>query len=230
MEHAVLCERLEKIYPGPGGGTPALRGVDLKIERGEAVAVMGASGSGKSTLLQVLGAIDTPTRGRAFVLGDEVGSLRGFARTRFRREKVGFVFQQFHLVPTLTALEQVELPLRYAHVSRRERLLRARRLLDEVGLGPRASHLPSALSGGEQQRVAIARALANAPSLILADEPTGNLDGERARAVIDLLVAARRERGVALLIVTHDAAVAGRADRIVRLLDGVVAPPEEKAS
>ncbi|MEZ0227358.1 MAG: ABC transporter ATP-binding protein, partial [Planctomycetota bacterium] len=151
-----------------------------------------------------------------------VGKLEGFERTRYRREKVGFVFQQFHLVPTLTALEQVELPLRYAGVARRARLETARRLLDEVGLTARADHLPSALSGGEQQRVSLARAFANSPSLILADEPTGNLDHEKATVVIDMLLRARKERGVAIVIVTHDLAVAGRADRTIRLKDGLV--------
>ncbi|MBI3725603.1 ABC transporter ATP-binding protein [bacterium] len=221
-DEAVLCEKLEKVYPGPGGGVAALRGVDLSVARGEVVAVTGASGSGKTTLLHVLGAIDAPTRGRASVLGEDVGALAGFARTRFRREKVGFVFQQFHLVPTLTALEQVELPLRYAGVARAPRLERAAKLLERVGLTSRALHLPAALSGGEQQRVALARALANEPGLLLADEPTGNLDGERASAVIDLLLAARKERGVAVLIVTHDPVVAARADRIVRMRDGLV--------
>ncbi len=225
-EAAVLCERLEKVYPGPGGGVAALRGVDVRVERGEVVAITGASGSGKTTLLHVLGAIDAPTRGSARVLGEDVGSLRGFERTRFRRERVGFVFQQFHLVPTLTAVEQVELPLRYAGVARSSRLERAARLLQSVGLAERADHLPSALSGGEQQRVALARALANEPGLLLADEPTGNLDGERASAVIDLLLRARDERGVAVLIVTHDPMVAARADRIVRMRDGAVVPEQ----
>ena len=219
---AVLCEKLEKVYEGPGGGVAALRGVDLEVKPGEVVSVMGASGSGKSTLLHVLGAIDSPTRGRVLVLGQDVGRLVGHERTLYRRKKVGFVFQQFHLVPTLTALEQVELPLRYAGVGRRARLERARKLLGEVGLVDRALHLPAALSGGEQQRVALARALANEPGLLLADEPTGNLDAEKAKQVIDLLLTARREAGVAIIIVTHDPAVAARTDRTVRLRDGVV--------
>ena len=220
---AVVCERLEKRYGGPGGGVQALGGVDLTIAPGEVVAVMGSSGSGKTTLLHVLGAIDAPTSGRALVLGEDVGRIEGFARTLFRRSKVGFVFQQFHLVPTLTALEQVELPMRYAGVARRERLERAARLLEQVGLGPRATHLPAALSGGEQQRVAVARAFANRPGLILADEPTGNLDGERAKGVLDLLLGARSERGVAVVIVTHDPQVAARADRTIRMREGLVA-------
>jgi putative ABC transport system ATP-binding protein len=219
---AVLCEKLEKVYEGPGGGVAALRGVDLEVKPGEVVSVMGASGSGKSTLLHVLGAIDSPTRGRAVVLGEDVGRLAGHDRTLYRRKKVGFVFQQFHLVPTLTAVEQVELPLRYAGVGRRARLERARKLLGEVGLADRALHLPAALSGGEQQRVALARALANEPGLLLADEPTGNLDAEKAKHVIDLLLQARRDRGVAVMIVTHDPTVAARTDRTVRLRDGVV--------
>ena len=219
---AVNCQQLEKVYQGPGGGVPALQGIDLTIAPGEVVAIMGSSGSGKSTLLHLLGAIDAPTRGHAVVLGEDVGALTGFARTQFRRKRVGFVFQQFHLVPTLTALEQIELPLRYAGVSRRERLARAEKLLAEVGLADRARHLPAALSGGEQQRVAIVRALANEPGVLLADEPTGNLDHDKARGVIDLLLQARSARGVAVLIVTHDPAVAERTDRIVRLKDGKV--------
>jgi putative ABC transport system ATP-binding protein len=219
---AVLCEKLERVYQGPGGGVAALRGIDLAIQAGEAVAVTGASGSGKSTLLHVLGAIDTPTAGRALVLGQDVGRLEGFERTLYRRARVGFVFQQFHLVPTLTALEQIELPLRYAGVGRRTRLERARKLLADVGLAERADHLPSALSGGEQQRVALARSLANEPGLLLADEPTGNLDPEKAKTVVDLLLRARTERGVAVLIVTHDPAVAARADRTIRLRSGLV--------
>jgi putative ABC transport system ATP-binding protein len=222
---AVLCEKLEKVYAGPGGGVAALRGVDLEVKPGEVVAITGSSGSGKTTLLHVLGAIDSPTGGRALVAGEDVGRLTGFERTRYRREKVGFVFQQFHLVPTLTALEQVELPLRYAGVARRARLEKAGRLLAAVGLSERASHLPAALSGGEQQRVALARALANAPAVLLADEPTGNLDGEKAKVVVDLLLEARKERGVAVIIVTHDPAVAARADRTVRLKDGRVEGP-----
>jgi putative ABC transport system ATP-binding protein len=219
---AVVCEKLEKVYAGPGGGVSALRGIDLEVKPGEVVAITGSSGSGKTTLLHVLGAIDSPTGGRVLVAGQDLGKLEGFERTRYRREKVGFVFQQFHLVPTLTALEQIELPLRYAGVARRARLERARKLLEDVELGARADHLPSALSGGEQQRVALARAFANAPALILADEPTGNLDGEKAKVVIDMLLRARSERGVAIVIVTHDLAVAARADRTIRLKDGLV--------
>src|SRR3954470_4854245 len=135
---AVICDKLEKVYEGPGGGVPALRGVDLEVKPGEVVAVTGSSGSGKTTLLHVLGAIDSPTGGRAIVGGQSVGELDGFERTRYRREKVGFVFQQFHLVPTLTALEQIELPLRYAGIARRTRLERARKLLLAVGLQARA--------------------------------------------------------------------------------------------
>ena len=219
---AVVCHQLEKVYQGPGGGVAALQGVNLTVATSEVVAIMGASGSGKSTLLHLLGAIDSPTRGQAIVLGEEVGTLSGFARTLFRRKRVGFVFQQFHLVPTLTALEQIELPMRYAGVGRSERLARAAALLSEVGLADRAEHLPAALSGGEQQRVAIVRAMANEPGVLLADEPTGNLDHDKARGVIDLLLQARATRGVAVLIVTHDPAVAERTDRIVRLKDGRV--------
>jgi ABC-type lipoprotein export system ATPase subunit len=219
---AVVCEKLEKVYEGPGGGVAALRGIDLTVAKAEVVAIMGSSGSGKTTLLHVLGAIDSPTRGRAFVLGEDLSALTGASRTLYRRGKVGFVFQQFHLVPTLTAQEQVELPMKYAGVAARVRAERAARMLGEVGLTERAGHLPAALSGGEQQRVAIARALANDPGVILADEPTGNLDGEKARAVVDLLLRAREQRGVAVILVTHDPLVAARADRTVSLRDGVV--------
>ena len=181
----------------------ALRGVDLAVERGEFLAVMGPSGSGKSTLLHLMGCLDRPTKGRVLFEGQDVTRLRPSALARIRNRRVGFVFQSFNLFPALTALGNVELPMIFAGMPRAERIYRAQELLSRVGLGERAKHLPSELSGGEQQRVAIARALANSPDLLLADEPTGNLDTETGRGVLSLLSEANRE-GVTVAVVTHD--------------------------
>ena len=198
----------------------ALDSVDLSIEAGEVVALMGPSGSGKSTLLHLIGAMDTPSAGRIRVGDVEVGALRGAEAARYRRS-VGFVFQGFHLLAALSALDNVLaplIPLREA----REREEDAISLLDLVGLADRQRALPSELSGGEQQRVAVARALVNEPDLILADEPTGNLDSVNGTAVIELLLSLRAARGTTLVLATHDSALAERCDRVVRLTDGKV--------
>lgn len=197
----------------------ALRGVDLRVERGEFLAVMGPSGSGKSTLLHLMGCLDRPTKGRVLFEGEDVARLKPAALARIRNRKVGFVFQSFNLSPNLNALENVELPMVFAGVPRGERLRRARELLSRVGLSEREKHLPSELSGGEQQRVAIARALANSPELLLADEPTGNLDSETGRGILSLISGANRE-GVAVAVVTHDPEVAACAERHLRIRDG----------
>ena len=200
----------------------ALRGVDLAVERGEFLAVMGPSGSGKSTLLHLMGCLDRPTKGRVLFEGQDVTRLRPSALARIRNRRVGFVFQSFNLFPALTALGNVELPMIFAGMPRAERIYRAQELLSRVGLGERAKHLPSELSGGEQQRVAIARALANSPNLLLADEPTGNLDTETGRGVLSLLSEANRE-GVTVAVVTHDPEVAEAAGRKLGLRDGRIA-------
>jgi putative ABC transport system ATP-binding protein len=204
------------------GGRPLtiLDGVSLDVERGDAVAVIGPSGSGKSTLLGLIAGLDAPTSGAIVVGGVDVTRLGESALARFRRETIGYVFQSYHLIPTLTAVENVAVPLELA--GERRVLARARALLDQVGLGDRAHHYPVQLSGGEQQRVALARAVALDPPLLLADEPTGNLDSATGGAIIERLFTLNRERRSTLLLVTHDPALAERADRIVSLRDGHV--------
>ena len=200
----------------------ALRGVGLTITRGEFVALVGPSGSGKSTVLNLIGGLDRPTSGEVWINGVELSGSDERTRTRYRREQVGFVFQTFNLLPRLTAEENVALPLMFSGVPHKERLARAQRLLERVGLGHRLTHRPTELSGGEQQRVAIARALVGEPALILADEPTGNLDTAIGREIMTLLRELNQESGVTLLVVTHDPEVAAFADRIVVLRDGTV--------
>jgi putative ABC transport system ATP-binding protein len=218
----IVTENVTKIYT-VGAPVRALDGVTLEIAAGEFVAVTGPSGSGKSTLLNLIGTLDRPTSGRIVVDGVDVGTLRGNALADFRRERIGFVFQMFHLVPTLTALENVMLPLLPYRRGLRFRLEeRARELLEIMGLGDRLHHLPGQLSGGEQQRVAIARALINTPKVLLADEPTGNLDSKVGMEIISLLRQLNRERGITVIVATHNPAVAREADRIIQLQDGKI--------
>ena len=205
-----------------GGQVRALRGLDLEIGEGETVAVVGPSGCGKSTLLQILGALDRPTRGEVFFGDRALSGIRDLAA--FRAREIGFVFQSFHLIPTLTAVENVQVPMLECGGTRESRRKRAEALLASVGLEARANHRPSKLSGGERQRVAVARSLANGPRLLLADEPTGNLDSANAARIMDLLLEAQRRHGTALVLVTHDMAVAARVGRVVRMLDGRVVP------
>jgi putative ABC transport system ATP-binding protein len=211
-----LLESVERAYPRGGTTVHALRGIDLEIGHGELLAVEGPSGSGKSTLLQLLGAMDTPTSGRVDFDGTPLANAKDKELTGLRRDAIGFVFQQFNLIPTLTAVENVEIAM--ASPSRQ----RATQLLTDVGLGDRVEHLPSRLSGGEQQRVAIARALANGPRVVLADEPTGNLDATTAQEVVDLLIELNREHRVTVVVVTHDEDVAARMRRRVKLRSGEV--------
>jgi putative ABC transport system ATP-binding protein len=202
------------------GRVPALRGVSFTIAQGEFVAVMGPSGSGKSCLLQILGALDQPDQGEVFFRNQSLRALADPAR--FRANTIGFIFQSFHLLPTLTALENVQIPMFGTALPPNQRSVRARELLEAVGLGERLDHLPGELSGGERQRVSIARSLANKPELLLADEPTGNLDSMNAIRIMELLQVIHREQGMTLIVVTHDPEVASRAGRVLGLRDGCV--------
>ncbi len=230
-----VIESREASPPGPvvrlrnihltlvGGAGPVniLKGIDLVVNSGESVAITGPSGSGKSSLLAILGGLEKASSGDVTVAGADLGTLDEDGLARFRRASLGIVFQSFHLLPTMTALENVAVPLELA--GKADAFATAAAELDEVGLGSRQHHYPAQLSGGEQQRVALARALAGLPRLVLADEPTGNLDGATGEKIIDLLFDAVRRRGTTLVLVTHDAALAGRCDRIVRMADGLVA-------
>src|SRR4051812_28502887 len=221
----IEIEDLRKIYRMGDEEVAALAGVSLRIDRGEHVAVIGPSGSGKSSLMNVLGGLDRPTGGRYLFAGEDVGQFDDDALASFRRRRIGFVFQSFQLLPRLTALQNVELPMVYAGLPRPERRARAEALLDRVGLGPRKGHRPTQLSGGQQQRVAIARSLANNPDLLLADEPTGALDTQTGKDVLALFRELNGE-GLTLVIVTHDAEVAAQADRRVAFRDGVIVEDE----
>lgn len=200
----------------------ALNGVDLDIRRGEFVALVGPSGSGKSTLLNLIGGLDRPSGGEIWVEDLELGQASDNRLVRYRRDRIGFIFQSFNLLPTRSAVENVEVPLMLAGQNRKARRERALDLLGRVGLGKRAGHKPNELSGGEMQRVAIARALANNPALLLADEPTGNLDSKTGKDILNMLGELLRTQGVTMVLVTHDMNVAGYADRIVHLLDGKI--------
>ena len=215
--------KLSKTYFKPDGSplVKALREVDLQIETGQYIAIMGASGSGKSTLMNMLGCLDRPTTGSYLLDGRDISAMDDDELSRVRREKIGFVFQAFNLISQLNAIENVEVPLFYHGVHRHERNRRAVERLEAVGLGDRLTHRPAELSGGEQQRVAIARALINNPSIIMADEPTGNLDSKTGAAILALL-AELHQRGMTILVVTHDPRVADQCQRIITLADGEI--------
>ncbi len=220
---------LTKVFGANGNAVHALRGIDLTVARGEFVALVGPSGSGKSTLMAIIGCLDSPTAGTYAIDGVPVQGLSGAALARIRNEKIGFVFQSYNLLPKASVLRNVELPLLYAGISRKERRRRALELLEKVGIPEKANVLPAQLSGGQRQRTAIARALANTPALLLADEPTGALDSKTGEEVLALFQELNRQ-GNTVVLVTHDPHIASLAQRKVELRDGLVVDPEQKAA
>jgi len=229
MTNIIETSGLTKVFGSNGMAVHALRGIDIAVARGEFVALMGPSGSGKSTLMAILGCLDSPTAGRYQLDGEPVEGLTGAALARIRNEKIGFVFQSYNLLPKANVLRNVELPLLYAGLPRKERKARALEMLEKVGIPEKADVLPAQLSGGQRQRVAIARALANRPALLLADEPTGALDSKTGAEVLELFGELNRQ-GNTVLLVTHDPKIAGHAQRRVELQDGLVVREEDKAA
>jgi len=219
-DNVIEIQNLNKIYAMGDVSVHALRDVSLTIRRGEMVAIMGPSGSGKSTLMNILGCLDQPTSGLYLLEGENVGLMNDNQLAEIRNRRVGFIFQNFNLLPRTSALDNVMLPLVYAGVPAQERRRRAQHLLEQVGLGERLHHTPNELSGGQQQRVAIARALVNAPSIILADEPTGNLDSKSGAEVMALLQELNRTQGITVIVVTHDPRIAQHTRRVFHLFDG----------
>ncbi len=216
----ILLDDVHLTLASDAGAVNVLRGISLTVTAGETVSVVGPSGSGKSTMMMIVGGLERPSSGRVVVAGTDLGDLGEDALARFRRDQVGIVFQSFHLIPTMNALENVAIPLELA--GRRDAFAAAEAGLQAVGLGHRLLHYPGQLSGGEQQRVALARAFATTPRLLLADEPTGNLDTATGRVIIDLLFTLQARHGTTLVLITHDASLAQRCDRLVRLADGKV--------
>ncbi|HET9848224.1 MAG TPA: ABC transporter ATP-binding protein [Candidatus Dormibacteraeota bacterium] len=225
---ATSLESVTRVYGQGSSSVKALADVSLRVGDAEFVAVMGPSGSGKSTLLNVIGALDRPNRGRVVVDGQDIARLDARAAARYRRRSVGFIFQSFNLLPRLTVLENVALPLMFEGVGQRERIRRAAAVLTEIGMADRLGHRPPTLSGGEKQRAAIARALIANPDLLLADEPTGNLDSNTATTVMRLIADLNRSRGQTVLLITHDLQVASYARRVVRMRDGRVIDGESE--
>lgn len=226
MSGALACTGLWKLYDLGDEPVEAVRGVNLSIKSGEMVAIMGPSGCGKTTLLNVLCGIDDPSAGVVTVSGKQLYGISDDERTGLRATHMGFIFQQFNLLPVLTALENVELPLLVGKVDATKARTMARNALDSVGLGDRYDHRPAELSGGQQQRVAVARAFVHSPDVILCDEPTGNLDSRTSDEIMDLLIARNRDEGVTLVIVTHDEEIAARCDRVLHMSDGMMVAEE----
>ncbi len=222
MGHLIDCQDIWKIYRLGDVDVQALRGLTVQIGRGEIVAIMGASGSGKSTLMNIIGCLDAPTRGQYLLDGTDVGGLDADALAEIRNRQIGFVFQSFNLIPRTSALENVQLPLFYRGLSLREQRRQSAEALARVGLEGREHHHPSQLSGGQQQRVAIARALVSGPSILLADEPTGNLDTESSREIMAVLEGLNRQEGITVLLVTHEPDIAAYAARQIVMKDGQV--------
>ena len=220
MSAVIQINNVRKIYQMGDVQVPALSGVSLEIQPGEMVAITGPSGSGKSTLMNIIGCLDTPTDGAYFLDGVDVSKMADDEQAGIRNQKIGFVFQQFNLLPRTAAIDQVELPMVYAGA--KDRQPRAMQALQSVGLGDRAQHRPNELSGGQQQRVAIARALVTNPSIVLADEPTGNLDSKSGAEIIGIFKKLNAEKGLTVILVTHDPAIAAQAQRVIRMRDGQV--------
>ncbi|MCS7104480.1 MAG: ABC transporter ATP-binding protein [Thermofilaceae archaeon] len=228
-EYTVETEDLAKYYKMGVYIVKALDGVNLKIRRGEYVSIMGPSGAGKTTLFNMIGGLDRPTRGKVYIDEVDISKLDAYELAWLRARKIGYIFQTFNLIPVLSAMENVMLPMIFAGVRREERIRRARELLERVGLGERLYHRPTELSGGQQQRVAIARALANDPAIILADEPTGNLDLQTGLEIINLMRQLNKEKGVTIVTATHDLKMIDVSDRIIYLRDGKVERIETRA-
>ena len=224
----IKIENLTKVYESGEIAVTALRDVTMTVRQGEFIAIMGASGSGKSTLMNILGCLDRPTEGRYYLEGIDVNEKTDDELSAIRNKKIGFVFQSFNLIPRTTALQNVQLPMIYAKVRAGEREAMALKLLEQVGLSDRAHHLPNELSGGQKQRVAIARALANSPQIILADEPTGNLDSGSSIEIMEIFTRLNRENGNTVIVVTHENDVAEFADRIITFKDGRIISDETK--
>ncbi len=220
-ENVIVTKNISKTYGIGDIQVHALKNVSVTIKRGDYIAISGPSGSGKSTFMNILGCLDTPTSGKIFIEGADVSALKDNQLAKIRREKIGFIFQKYNLIPTLNALENVALSMSFAGVKTKIRLERSEKLLDLVHLSKRMLHKPSELSGGEQQRVAIARALANDPSIILADEPTGNIDTKSGNNIMDILEDINH-KGETIIVVTHDPAIAKRAGRVLKIQDGIV--------